>query len=146
MLQLNDRVIFNTNMVREFTEETSTGGLEVLQWRRLILDNINTIGQVKGLNDVSLQMAEVYFGEVLISVPVPIKYLIKIQASENTTAHELRMAIDSGKKVFWASLYYECIKGKGDYLIRCTANGYCIGLTWADNKTLNGKPKDFFIL
>ena len=58
---------------------------------------------------------------------------------------QIKQAIADGKKVFWASLSYEVIKdSKNQYLIKCGQNGHCIGLTWADDKTLNGEEKDFF--
>lgn len=59
-------------------------------------------------------------------------------------ANEIKTAIDQGKKVFWSNNTYEVIKdNKNQYLIK---NGdYCIGLTWADGTTLNGKEEDFYI-
>lgn len=61
-------------------------------------------------------------------------------------AADIRQAVDQGQKVYWASLLYEVIKdSKGQYLIRCTSNNNCTGLTWQDNTTLNGKIEDFFI-
>jgi len=62
------------------------------------------------------------------------------------TTTEIKQAVDNGQKVYWASLLYRVIKdSKGQYLINCTANGSCIGLTWLDGETLNGKPEQFFI-
>jgi hypothetical protein len=59
---------------------------------------------------------------------------------------EIKQAISEGKKVHWSNELYEVIKDKiGQYLIRCTSNGHCIGLTWQDGKTMNGKEKDFYI-
>ena len=59
---------------------------------------------------------------------------------------EIKSAIEQGKTVHWASELYEVIKDKnGEYLIWCKANDHCIGLTWMDNVTMNGKEKDFFI-
>lgn len=61
------------------------------------------------------------------------------------TTQEIKNAVDSGKKVFWKSNAYIVVKdSKGEYLIKCTINNSCIGLTWADNVTLNGKESDFF--
>jgi len=58
---------------------------------------------------------------------------------------QIKQAIADGKRVFWASALYEVIKdSKGEYLIKC--GGSCIGLTWADGKTLNGKESDFFTI
>jgi len=54
-------------------------------------------------------------------------------------------AIESGKIVHWANTSYRVIKDRlGRYLIQCV-NGHCIGLTWLDGVTLNGKEQDFFI-
>lgn len=62
------------------------------------------------------------------------------------TAAEIKAAIDRGEKVYWSNPSYPVIKDKiGQYLITHTGNGYCIGLTWQDGVTLNGKEKDFFI-
>jgi predicted RecA/RadA family phage recombinase len=61
-------------------------------------------------------------------------------------AHEIKQAINNGKKVYWSSKAYQVIKDKNnEYFIKCTLNEHCIGLTWADNTTLNGKEEDFFI-
>lgn len=61
------------------------------------------------------------------------------------TTKEITTAIDNGARVFWKSHAYEVIKDtKGQYLIKCGSNAHCIGLTWADGSTLNGKEFDFF--
>lgn len=58
---------------------------------------------------------------------------------------QIKQAIEEGKKVYWSNTMYEVIKcPKNDYLIRCSSNNYCIGLTWADDITMNGKEEDFF--
>jgi len=63
------------------------------------------------------------------------------------TAQEIKQAVDNGKTVFWKQENYKVVKGNsGEYLIECTNNGHCIGLTWTDETTLNGKEADFFIL
>lgn len=61
------------------------------------------------------------------------------------TVTEIKTAIDSGQKVYWKATNYEVIKSRADYLIKCTNNQHCIGLTWQDEITLNGDEKDFFI-
>jgi hypothetical protein len=60
---------------------------------------------------------------------------------------EIRRAVDEGLIVHWQNLEYEVIRSPmhPSYLIRSTATGHCIGLTWADGVTLNGKEEDFFI-
>ncbi len=58
---------------------------------------------------------------------------------------QIKKAIADNKKVYWSNKSYEVIKDKHDqYLIHCTQNNHCIGLTWLDGKTLNGKEEDFF--
>lgn len=58
---------------------------------------------------------------------------------------EIMHALDSGLSVFWDNTSYQVIKdSKNQYLIK-HASGHCIGLTWADNETLNGKQSEFFI-
>lgn len=60
---------------------------------------------------------------------------------------QIKKAIAEGKKVYWSSGLYEVIKDdRNQYLIKCSSNGSCIGLTWADNKTLNGKESEFFTI
>ncbi len=59
---------------------------------------------------------------------------------------EIKKAIADGKTVHWATTGYQVICDKiGQYLILCTSNGSCIGLTWADGITMNGKEDEFFI-
>lgn len=61
------------------------------------------------------------------------------------TLEQIKQAIAEGKKVYWASALYEVIKDNiGQYLIKC--GGSCIGLTWADGVTLNGKEEEFFTI
>lgn len=62
------------------------------------------------------------------------------------TLAEIKQAIAEGKKVHWAHEGYEVILDKlGQYHIVCILNQYCIGLTWMDGVTMNGKEEDFFI-
>lgn len=60
---------------------------------------------------------------------------------------EIRRAVDEGLRVHWQNQGYEVVRSSGlpSYLIRSNATGHCIGLTWADGVTLNGKEEDFFI-
>jgi hypothetical protein len=58
---------------------------------------------------------------------------------------EIKKAVDEGKSVYWSNRNYEVIKDKnGQYLICCSLNNSCIGLTWTDGTTLNGKEMDFY--
>jgi hypothetical protein len=62
------------------------------------------------------------------------------------TLQEIKDAIKSGKKVHWANTGYKVVCDKnGEYLIVWCGNGSCIGLTWQDGVTMNGKPEEFFI-
>lgn len=62
------------------------------------------------------------------------------------TLNEIKSALAQGKRVFQGHGGYEVIRDElGQYLIKCRANDYCIGLTWRDGKTMNGKPEEFFI-
>lgn len=63
------------------------------------------------------------------------------------TIQEIKKAVDQGKTVYWLSGMYEVIKDKnGDYLIKCTSNGSCTGLTNLAGNKLNGLETDFFTL
>lgn len=63
------------------------------------------------------------------------------------TIQEIKTAVDQGKTVHWASGMYKVVKDKNnDYLIKCTSNGSCVGLTNLAGDKLNGNKKDFFIL
>jgi hypothetical protein len=57
----------------------------------------------------------------------------------------IKTAVREGLKVHWANELYE-VQNKGDaWYIVCVSNGSCVGLTWSDGKTLNGKANQFFI-
>lgn len=59
---------------------------------------------------------------------------------------EIKQAIAEGKTVHWENQLYEVVLDKiGQYLIFCKLNGHCIGLTWADGVTMNGKEEQFYI-
>jgi hypothetical protein len=61
------------------------------------------------------------------------------------TLDEIKAAIDEGRTVYHQTPNYQVIRDNlGQYLIQCRSNDYCIGLTWQDGKTLNGKPYEFF--
>lgn len=63
------------------------------------------------------------------------------------TLAEILRAVDEGLPVHWQSTAYvvERPAGGRSCVIRCLSTGHCIGLTWADGVTLNGKEEDFFI-
>ena len=59
---------------------------------------------------------------------------------------EIKANVESGQTVHWASQAYRVIKDNvGQWLIQCDINGYCIGLTWRDGVTMNGKESQFFV-
>ena len=61
------------------------------------------------------------------------------------TLHEIKQAVNDGKTVHWSSGYYTVKKDDQNQWLIVGSNGSAIGLTWADNTTLNGKPEDFFL-
>jgi hypothetical protein len=62
------------------------------------------------------------------------------------TLEEIKNAVDRGQIVNWQNSLYIVIKDNlGKYLIKCLQNDDCIGLTWLDGTTLNGKPEHFYI-
>jgi hypothetical protein len=62
------------------------------------------------------------------------------------TLQEIKNAVDEGRAVYHGDINYRVIKDSiGQYLIKCESNDYCIGLTWQDGQTLNGKNNEFFI-
>jgi hypothetical protein len=68
------------------------------------------------------------------------------------TLPEITKAVDNDKTVCWESDNYHIVPAgyRNDYNskaydIKCQSNNNRIGLTWADGKTLNGKPEQFFI-
>tara|TARA_B100001094_G_C17911206_1_gene661293 strand:+ start:161 stop:739 length:579 start_codon:yes stop_codon:yes gene_type:complete len=63
----------------------------------------------------------------------------------------IKTAVDSGKTVYWSNSNYQIVIShprsyQTEYLIKCLDNDSCIGLTWRDGKTLNGKLKDFYTI
>jgi hypothetical protein len=61
------------------------------------------------------------------------------------TLDEIKEAVDAGCDVYWCTARYGVVKDKlGQYLIECYDNGSCIGLTWSDGVTLNGREQDFY--
>ena len=58
---------------------------------------------------------------------------------------EIITAVDNGLTVHWSSDSYKVIKDSlGQFLIK-HSSGHCIGLTWEDGKTMNGKKEKFYI-
>lgn len=62
------------------------------------------------------------------------------------TLQEIKDAVDAGEDVCWSNFAYKVVKDNiGQYLIKFIPNNHCIGLTWKDGVTLNGKEDEFFI-
>jgi hypothetical protein len=62
------------------------------------------------------------------------------------TLEEIKSAVESGKTVHWSNGLYVVIKdGIGQWLVKCTSNNCCCGLTWRDGVTMNGKPEQFYV-
>lgn len=60
--------------------------------------------------------------------------------------HEIKQAVEAGLPVHWSNDGYKVIKDKiGQFLVIFEPNQSCIGLTWKDGVTLNGKESDFYI-
>lgn len=58
---------------------------------------------------------------------------------------EIKAAVTAGKTVHWSNKGYKVVKDQlGQYLVQ-HHGGSCIGLTWSDGTTLNGKPEEFFL-
>lgn len=61
------------------------------------------------------------------------------------TLEEIKAAVAHGKTVHWSNEYYTVICDKHNQWMIKGQNGHCIGLTWADGETMNGKPEEFYI-
>ena len=60
---------------------------------------------------------------------------------------QIKQAIEDGKTVYCGNTAYTVIKDKlNQYLIKCSINDFCIGLTWKDGTTLNDIENNFFTL
>ena len=63
------------------------------------------------------------------------------------TLEEIKEALRTGEQVYWSHPGYQVIKDRlGQFLIKCTYNGNCVGLTHQDGVTMNGKEEEFHIL
>lgn len=66
------------------------------------------------------------------------------------TLEQIKTAVRAGQTVHVSSEIYRVNlhtfpDGTEQWLIICTANDSAIGLTWADERTLNAEPGDFYI-
>ena len=63
------------------------------------------------------------------------------------TLDEIKDAVLAGKTVHWSTTAYVVkYNDQGGFNIVYTPDGNCIGLTWRNGVTLNGKQNEFFIL
>lgn len=62
--------------------------------------------------------------------------------------HEIKEAVLAGKTVHWSNALYTVIYSEpiDEFLIKCSSNDTCIGLTWKDEVTMNGKEEDFYLI
>ena len=61
------------------------------------------------------------------------------------TREQVKAAVLSGTPVYVGNTAYQVIQDSlGQWLIHCTLNGYCIGLTWQDGTTLNADESEFY--
>ena len=56
---------------------------------------------------------------------------------------QIKQAVESGKTVYWHHDGYKVIKDDAGQWLIAHEGGSCIGLTWKDGYTLNGKESDF---
>jgi len=63
------------------------------------------------------------------------------------TLEEILKAVDEGLPVYWQSKGYvvERPSQSSQCVIHALSTGHCIGLTWADGVTLNGREEEFYI-
>jgi hypothetical protein len=66
------------------------------------------------------------------------------------TLQEIKWAVEEGKNVYCGNKNYKVVRKQVEFdeiefQIVCQSNGYTVGLTWKDGKTLNGQENEFFI-
>jgi hypothetical protein len=71
-MNIGDRVVFDTEFVMKFIEETTTDNESLLQYQKLILAGANQIGVIKKLGD---PLSTVSYPDGW-ELPIPTKYLI----------------------------------------------------------------------
>ena len=63
------------------------------------------------------------------------------------TLEEIKAAVEAGHVVHWHNSAYKVVKDSlGQWMVKCTDNGNCIGLTHRDGVTMNGEPEEFFMV
>lgn len=61
------------------------------------------------------------------------------------TLTEIKAAVERGETVFWANKGYRVVKDTIGQWFVIHSGGHCIGLTWNDGVTMNGKESEFFV-
>ena len=63
------------------------------------------------------------------------------------TLQEIKVAVMAGHTVHWANTAYivKYAPAIDEFLIHCLLNETCIGLTWRDGVTMNGREDQFFM-
>ena len=63
------------------------------------------------------------------------------------TLEEIKEAVNKNIEVYYKNSNYVVTRSGDEYFIMCLdGNAHTIGLTWADDLTMNGKEKDFFMM
>jgi|TARA_R100000084_G_C4532390_1_gene91774 oligoribonuclease (3'-5' exoribonuclease) len=64
------------------------------------------------------------------------------------TLQEIQAAVMAGQTVHWENTAYvvKYAPHIDEFLIYCLLNDTCIGLTWKDGVTMNGKEDQFFMV
>jgi len=74
-----------------------------------------------------------------------IRSTLELPEVKGMTLKEIKAALAIGRKVHWSNTAYDVILDSvPQYLINCNLNDHCIGLTWTDGTTMNGREMDFF--
>ena len=63
------------------------------------------------------------------------------------TLQEIKTAVLANQTVHWANTLYvvKYAPRIDEFLIYCLLNDTCIGLTWQDGVTMNGREDQFFV-
>ena len=75
-----------------------------------------------------------------LAIQTPLYY-----KEQQMTLQEIKASCLSGKTVHWTNKSYRVIKDSKNQWFILHDGGNCIGLTWADDKTLNGREEDFYM-
>lgn len=62
------------------------------------------------------------------------------------TLDQIKQAVQQGKTVHWSNEGYRVVCDKSNQWLIVFHTGDCIGLTWRDGVTLNGKEHEFYVV